>query len=194
MSIESTSFHEAGHATLALLAEDVIGAPAVVTAFPHLGGQGLTLMSHAPDAGSSPAAFRAYGRMVMGGSIAEKLAGFEPLGLSGDAAVFSSLARVARRGRDFVRESADGAELLLRSHWGGVEKIAETLASVGDLVGQSGMELARLRLNEKPARTLPCSLEDLERLALSLVGIPEFAVAIRRALATLGPPLKRPAL
>lgn len=191
MSLESTAIHEAAHGALALLAEDVIGAPEMISALPYRDSLGQTIMARGSFKDFSPAATRAFGRMLVGGGIAQRLAGFESPGLGGDARIFGGLALAANRGSDFTQECVDGAEFLLRAHWGGIVKIADLLLrGGGSLCGAAEINYARDLLREKPAHPLAPSLEELEKLALSLVKIPEFAVAIRRARAALGPPAR----
>jgi hypothetical protein len=186
MNFESTSFHEAGHGALMLLSKDIFGAPRIITALPGQMSAGFIMPSGKPPTSTSPKAFRAYGRILAAGAVAEKLAGFPPGGIGSDAEQLAKLAALAKRGNGFVRECVDGAELLLRLNWGGVVGIVEALrACGGSLVAPHGIDLARTKLRQMPVRPLGCGLETLMRLITSLEGIPEIAAPLRNAIASL---------
>jgi len=187
MSIESTSYHEAGHAALLLLDEGIFGAPRMITALPHGDCEGFTMRSGAP-VDFTQEALRSYGRVLAAGAVAEKLAGFAPRGGGRDVKQLAKIALLAKRGDGFARECFDGAELLLRTHWSGVEGIANALLELGELTAPHGIDLARMMLWRKPIRPLACGKETFVRLATSLDGVPEIADPIRSALAAYAAP------
>lgn len=199
MSFESSAFHEAGHAAVMLLSEDTIGAPTLISALAEGNRLGFVLPSNDALQDLSPEAVRAYGRMLTAGAMAQSLAGFEEyapgfgaVGAGGDAEKLSRLARLAGRGKDFARECTDGAEWMLRLHWGGVVAIVGALRACGGaLEGKTGIDYARTLLHQKPTRPLGVNMETIERLATSLVSVPEFAGPIKKAIATYyAPPAK----
>jgi hypothetical protein len=75
MSFESTLYHEAGHAALFLLTEDVFGAPRMISVLPYGDSAGFILPSGEALTDYSPRAIRAYGRILTAGGIAQCLAG-----------------------------------------------------------------------------------------------------------------------
>ena len=186
MSFESTAIHEAGHGALFLLAEDIFGAPAMISALPEGDRDGFVLPSGDTLTDASPLAVRTYGRMLAAGGVAESLAGFPVEGAIRDALRLARLGRVAKCGSNFTQECADGAEFLLRMHWGAVEKIAEHLRALGALDG-AGIELARMALREKPMRKLGLDLDTIVRLAGALEAVPEIAGPFRAACAAWQP-------
>ncbi len=185
MSYESSSYHEAGHAVLMLLAEDVLGAPRLISALPTEDSAGRVIPSRACGDDTSPEAMRAFGRVLAGGAMAEQLAGFESRGAGGDARRLVKFARLAgREGNEFARECCDGAEFLLRLHWGGVKEIVKALGACGGTMGAPhGVGLARLMLHRRPMRQLGLTAKALLRLAPSLEKVPEIAVPLTAALA-----------
>jgi hypothetical protein len=188
MSFESTSIHEAGHAALFLLAEDIFGAPRLITALPVGDSVGFILPSGDELTDFGPGTLRAYGRMLAAGSVAERLAGFSSGGIGSDMRLLGEAAELAKRGEDFIRECFDGAEYLLRLHWPGVLAIAKALRTAGGtLKAPHGIELARTELYREPKRPFGLGTETFLRLAPSLVGVPELAGYIEKALASVIP-------
>ena len=182
MSFESTMYHEAGHAALRLLSEDIFGAPRLISALPEGDTAGYVMPSGDP-VDYTPEAIRSYGRILAAGAVAETLAGFKSEGHQDDEEKLSKVALLARRGDGFTKECVDGAEWLLRLHWGGVKGIVEALrASSGELVAPHGIELARMALHRKPMQHLGLTLETLLRLAPSLERVPEIAGPLKAAL------------
>ncbi len=183
MSFESTSIHEAGHAALFLLAEDIFGAPRLITALPVGDSVGFVLPSGDELTDFGPGTLRAYGRMLAAGSVAERLAGFSSGGIGGDMKLLGEAAELAKRGEDFIRECFDGAEYLLRLHWPGVVEIAEALrAAGGTLKAPHGIDLARTVLHREPKRPFGLDDETIMRLAPTLLNVPELAGPIEKAL------------
>ena len=195
--IEATHYHESGHAAVYLLSEDTIGAPSVICTLTEGDRLGFNLPS--PDtiqrlSSLSPEVTRAYGRMLTAGAIAQSLAGFADLdpacgaeGPGSDSEKLARLASLTNQGPEFAQKCIDGAEWMLRGHWSGVTGIARALRECGGtLAGESGMELARMALYQKPIRMLSTTIEELDRLANSLLKNPDFADEIRRQLAALG--------
>jgi hypothetical protein len=89
------------------------------------------------------------------------------------------MAARSEHGESFARVSFASAELLLRSYWGAVEGIAELLTSLGPLGEPHGIELARMKLREKPMRQLMPDTNRLLRLLNAVEGVPEWAGPIR---------------
>jgi hypothetical protein len=126
--------------------------------------------------------------MLAAGSVAERLAGFSSGGIGGDMKQLGEAAERAERGEDFIRECFDGAEYLLRLHWPGVVAIAKALrAAGGTLKAPHGIELARTELYREPKRPFGLGAETFLRLAPSLMGVPELAEPIEKALASVIP-------
>jgi hypothetical protein len=118
MSIESTSYHEAGHAVLMLLSEDILGAPRLISALPSDTSAGRVMPGRECGENITPEAVRAFGRVLAAGGIAERLAGFPSDGAGNDLTRLIRLGREEGPGDDFPKECIDCAELLLRMHWG----------------------------------------------------------------------------
>jgi hypothetical protein len=188
MSFESTSIHEAGHAALFLLAEDIFGAPRLITALPVGDSVGFILPSGDELTDFGPGTLRAYGRMLAAGSVAERLAGFSSGGIGGDMKLLGEAAERAKRGEDFIRECFDGAEYLLRLHWPGVVAIAKALrAAGGTLEAPYGIDLARTELHREPKRPFELDEETIMRLSPTLLNVPELAGPIGKAIARFIP-------
>jgi hypothetical protein len=186
MSIESTSYHEAGHAVLMLLSEDILGAPRLISALPSDDSAGRVMPGRECGEDFSPEAVRAFGRMLAAGAIAGTLAGFPSGGAVDDMRRLVRLGRDEGRGDGFAKECIDCAEFLLRMHWGGVVEVANILQECGgELVEPYGIELARMALERKPTRQLGLTVEALLRLAPSLEKVPEIADPLKAALAAL---------
>ena len=187
MSLESTAIHEAGHGVLCLLDEEILGAPIVIAALPEGDTDGRTMRGGgAPEDWSDPKVVRAFGRMLMAGAVAERLAGFPMGGISGDVRALTDIAVTAGRGDDFREECIAGAEYMLRSNWGAVETIAGHLRTSGELYG-AAIEVARMALREKPMRTLGLDMDTIVRLAGALEAVPEIAGPLKAACALWQP-------
>jgi hypothetical protein len=183
MGFESTAFYEAGYGAVWLLSENILGAPLLISALPDGNHQGFVMPSHDAPNDLSPEAVRAFGRAVVAGAMAQMLSGFGAVDSGSDTEKLAELARLTGRGDSFAQECADGAEWMLRLHWGGVEAIASALhARDGSLVGPGGIELARTMLHLEPKRSLGLDDETIMRLAPKLLNVPELAGPIEKAL------------
>ena len=165
MSLESTMYHEAGHAALRLLDEDIFGAPLLISALPEGDTAGQVTPSGDP-VDYTPEAIRSYGRILAAGAVAETLAGFKSEGHRDDGGKLSKVALLAKRGDGFIKESVDGAEFLLRANWSGVVGIVGALReSSGVLTAPHGIELARMGLHREPKQSLGLDVETTVRIA-----------------------------
>ena len=183
MSIESTSYHEAGHALLRTLEEKQLGPVTFVTVLPSNGNAGCA-RGEENGLPFGPRKIRACGRTAVAGAVAEDLAGFSPSPRApGDD--FEKLALFAGHpecGSRFIEKSVAGAEFLLRAHWAAVQKLAGWLCSIGEMNPPYAESLVRTAL-ETPPKPLAPDTDTLVRLCLALEDVPEFKELILASLA-----------
>jgi hypothetical protein len=188
----SITVHEAAHAVVALLEEEHVGSPQLISALPDGSSLGRvesarqSLISSMKD----PRTRRAIGRRVVAGSVAEALAGGQSYLTHGgdDARKLARLDLLFDLGDRFLEESIAGAEFMLRTHWGAVEGIAGLLTRIGVLIEPHGIALARAELARKPMRQLVPDFEGLARLLVALQHVPEFGESFKRELRAMLPP------
>ena len=176
---EETRIHEAGHAVVWTLEEEHLGPLAIVTALPHGRAEGHIRGAEVPPWPPAPRMIRARSRVLMAGLMAQKLAGFEVRGYESDASRFAQMWLYLEKRS--IKEALAGAEFMLRCNWGAVEGVAELLRQLGELTHPHGTELVRMELR-KPPRPLVPDIETLDRLVLSVEGVPELREQIEAAL------------
>jgi hypothetical protein len=187
---ESTSIHEAGHAVIWMLEQEHLSPLTIVSALPlkdtlgHVQGEDGALSQR------TPRKLRAMARVLAAGGIAEKLAGLSSTGVDpADARKLAGLALIAakllqpsvasrkvreRRAKRFREQAEAGAELMLRAYWGSVLRLAATLREFGTLAGDSGIALARLKL-DGPQRPLIPDAVTFFHLCRAVARVPELA-------------------
>ena len=182
MTIESTSYHEAGHALLRTLEEKQLGPVTFVTVLPSNGDAGC-VRGEENGLPFGPRKIRACGRTAVAGQVADALAGFgpSPRAPGDDVGKMALFAEASGRGVRFIEESVAGAEFLLRAHWAAVLKLAGWLREVGELKGPYVESLVRTAL-ETPPQPLAPDTDTLVRLCLALSDVPEFKELILASL------------
>lgn len=172
---KETAIHEAGHAIVWELEGKHLGPVALVSAFPDAGSTGRTRGTNGASGPPTPRRLRSLGYMNAAGFIAERLAGFNTPGRAAakDVRNLARLELLSKRGPRFTDEVVAGSELLLRSHWTAVERVAGYLRPLGELTQPYGVELLRMALDE-PQRVLAPSIEKFAELLETVAHLPEF--------------------
>jgi hypothetical protein len=183
---EETAIHEAGHAIVWELESEYLGAVALVSAIPYADSTGRVRGVNGASGPVTPRRLRALGYMNAAGFIAERLAGFNTPALAAakDARNLAMLEHISKCGARYIDEAKAGAELMLRSHWTAVERVADYLLTLGELTPPHGVELIRMAL-EGPQRVLAPDMEAFLRLCIAVEDVPEFAQQIETAAQAL---------
>jgi len=187
---DRTSVHEAAHTVVWLREEEHLGPPTLITALSDHDTQGRVQGEAGMLSQPTPRKVRAIARVLAAGAIAEKLAGMgSPRMDSDDAQKIARLATHVAQGekpsvasrqvleKRFREQAEAGAELMLRTDWGAVLRLAATLREFGTLAGDSGVTLARMQL-DGPQEPLVPDVETYFQSCRSLDGVPELAEPI----------------